>query len=192
MEKLIKGIGINDKSIRATVAGKLTKEYSLWINMLSRVNDKNYHLKYPTYSSCTISETFKYYHLFYNWCINQIGYNQDNFVLDKDLLVKGNKHYSENTCTFIPLVINNVIITRISCRGELPIGVSLHQGKYVARCKTNGKLKHIGVFTTIDSAFNAYKEFKESYIKELAELYKEHIDIRAYRALISYTVDLDD
>ena len=38
----------------------------------------------------------------------------------------------------------------------------------------------------------AYKQAKESFIKEQANNWKSQIDDRAYNALMNYTVDIDD
>ncbi|WP_423172691.1 hypothetical protein, partial [Stenotrophomonas sp. CASM112] len=54
----------------------------------------------------------------------QVGFGVKGFELDKDLLIKGNKVYSENTCIFIPAEINLLLIKREASRGEHLIGVS--------------------------------------------------------------------
>ena len=36
------------------------------------------------------------------------------------------------------------------------------------------------------------KKAKEAYIKEVAELYKDQIDIHVYEALMKYEVDIND
>ena len=41
-------------------------------------------------------------------------------------------------------------------------------------------------------AFRAYKEAKESYIKDLAYKYRHQIDVRAYNALMNYQVEVTD
>ena len=43
--------------------------------------------------------------------------------LDKDILVKGNKIYSPDTCCFVPKEVNTVFTKRQSKRGDYPIGV---------------------------------------------------------------------
>ena len=58
--------------------------------------------------------------------------------------------------------------------------------------RKNGKTHNIGRFKTIDLAFQAYKNAKEDYIKEVAELYKDQIDIRVYEALMKYEVSIND
>ena len=47
-------------------------------------------------------------------------------------------------------------------------------------------------FNTEIEAFNAYKQTKESYLKELANKWKDKIDARAYNALMNYQVEITD
>lgn len=192
MKKLVQGVGINDRTYPTKQGGKHTKEYSLWTNMLERCYNEKFHINQPTYVGCKVSDNFKQYSYFHEWCQTQIGFGDCDFSLDKDLIYKGNKEYNENNCVFIPLEINNVLVKRQSDRGLLPIGVCKHGVKFQAGCTINGVSKYIGLFTTPELAFNAYKTFKEAYIKEQAEKYKEIIDPRAYQALMNYEVSIDD
>lgn len=192
MEKLVYGVGINDRSCPAAVNGKSVKEYSLWTSMLERCYSVKFHTTQPAYLGCKVSDNFKHYTYFFEWCQTQIGFGNVDFQLDKDLLHKGNKIYSEDNCIFIPKHINGLIIKRHSDRGLLPIGVTKHGKNYKAQCSYNGKGKALGTFTTPELAFQAYKTFKESHIKELAEKYKDTIDSRAYQALMNYEVHIDD
>ena len=142
-----------------------------------------------------MSDKFKSYEYFYEWCHNQIGFGECGFQLDKDLLVKGNKVYSENTCVFIPKEINILLTKRDASRGKYLIGVSWNKtgNAFKARVSKNkGRSEYLGSFKTELEAFNAYKEAKESFIKEQAEKWKGKIDERAYNALMSYEVDITD
>ena len=47
-------------------------------------------------------------------------------------------------------------------------------------------------FNTELEAFNAYKKAKGSFVKEQANKFKSQIDIRAYNALMNYTVEITD
>ena len=58
--------------------------------------------------------------------------------------------------------------------------------------KNKGKQECLGYFKTEIEGFNAYKEAKENYLKELANKWKDKIDTRAYEALINYIVDIND
>ena len=192
MKKLVYGVGINDGKYPTTLNGLRTKEYRLWTNMLKRCYNEKFHEARPTYIGCNVSDNFKSYSYFYEWCQNQIGFGDCDFSLDKDLIYKGNKEYNPDNCIFIPEEINNVLIKSNAARGTLPIGVTKHGKNYKAQCSYNGKGKALGTFSTPELAFNAYKTFKEAYIKELAEKYKDTIDARAYNALMNYEVHIDD
>ena len=192
MTRLVKGVGINDGKYTATVDGKMRKEYTLWVHMLERCYNEKFHINQPTYVGCNVSDNFKQYSFFHEWCQTQIGFGIFGYSLDKDLIYKGNKEYSETACVFIPLEINNVLTKRQSDRGLLPIGVCKHRVKFQAGCTINGVSKYIGLFDTPELAFNAYKTFKEAHIKELAEKYKDTISQRAYNALMNYEVDIND
>ena len=189
------GVGILGNKYPSKVNGVLTKEYILWKHMLERCYSDALKKKYPTYEGCEVSDNFKSYEYFYEWCQKQIGFGNQGWHLDKDLLVKGNNVYSESTCVFIPAEINQVLIKREALRGEYLIGVYWHKkGKaFVATVNKNkGKSEYLGLFKTEIEAFNAYKTAKEAFIKEQAEKWKSQIDERAYDALMNYTVNIDD
>ena len=189
------GVGILGTKYPSRVNGVKTKEYVLWKSMLQRCYSDTSKKKKPTYEGCEVSDNFKSYEYFYEWCHKQIGFNNKDWHLDKDLLIKGNKVYSESTCVFIPQEINSLLIKRESLRGEYPIGVYWHNASkaFEARVSKNkGKQECLGYFKTEIEAFNAYKIAKESFIKEQAEKWKSQIDPRAYNALINYTVNIDD
>ena len=193
------GIGVVGNKYPITVDGVKTKEYNLWCSMLTRCYSDVYKKQKPTYKDCEVSENFKSYEYFYEWCNEQIGFGADGngnpFQLDKDLLIKGNKVYSEDSCVFIPKDINLLLTKCVASRGEYLIGVSWHdKGKaFMAQVNKNkGKSEHLGFFNTELEAFNAYKTAKESFVKEQAEKWKSQIDTRAYEALMTYEVSIDD
>ena len=192
----VHGIGVTGTKYQSTSNGVETKEYMLWKSMLERCySDSAYQKKRPTYKDCEVSENFKSYKYFYEWCNKQIGFDVKGFDLDKDLLVKGNKVYSENTCVFIPREINQVLTKCTASRGKHLIGVcwSKTANAFKAMVRINkGKQEFLGYFKTEIEAFKAYKEAKESFIKEQAEKWKSQIDIRAYNALMNYTVEITD
>ena len=191
----VDGIGILGTKYPSKVNGVQTKEYVLWKHMLQRCYSDVCKKKYPTYEGCQVSENFKSYEYFYEWCHEQVGFGNEGFHLDKDLLVKGNKIYSENTCVFIPQEINSLLTKSTASRGKHLIGVCWNKrdNAFVARvCKNKGKRENLGYFNTELEAFNAYKTAKETFIKEQANKWKGQIDERAYLALINYEVHIDD
>ena len=189
------GIGITGTKYPTKINGVLTKEYTLWKSMLERCYSDVLKKRCPTYEGCEVSDKFLYYEYFYEWCNKQIGFSNKDWHLDKDLLVKGNKLYSENTCVFIPSEINTLLTKREASRGENLIGVcwsKTHKAFRVMVCKNRGKPEHLGYFKTEIEAFRAYKQAKETFIKEQANKWKDKIDIRAYEALMNYEVNIDD
>ena len=189
------GVGISGTKYPITINGRNTKEYALWCDMLRRCYSATYKKKHPTYEGCEVSDKFKSYEYFYEWCCNQIGFGVEGFELDKDLLVKGNKVYSEDSCTFTPKEINQVLVKRESSRGKYLIGVSWNNTNkaFVATVRKNkGKREYLGSFNIEIEAFNAYKKAKEAFVKEQAEKWESQIDERAYKALMNYEVNIDD
>lgn len=185
------GVGVVGNSKTISKDGCVLKEYVTWTSMLSRCYSSSNLARFPTYKDCSVSENFKYYPYFKEWYSSQIGHNQEGWHLDKDILVEGNKVYSEDTCVFVPPEIN-VMLAKTSQNKDAGnyIGVRAVKGsrKFSARITLNGKERHLGCFDTPEEAFYSYKEAKESYIKEVANKWKDQIDPRVYEALMKYEV----
>ena len=189
------GVGILGTKYPATVNGVKTKEYDLWCGMLKRCYSDNYKKKNQTYMGCEVSDKFKSYEYFYEWCHKQVGFGNQDWQLDKDLLFKGSKVYSEDSCVFIPKEINSLLTKSDKVRGKHLIGVHYHKRDkaFVARVNKNkGNPEHLGYFKTEVEAFKAYKTAKEAFIKEQANKWKSQIDDRAYNALMNYQVEITD
>ena len=191
----VHGVGISGAKYSPTINGVKTKEYALWQSMLQRCYSDTYQNRYQTYEGCKCSENFKSYEYFYEWCHKQVGFGMDGFELDKDLLIKGNKVYSENTCVFIPSEINSLLIKCTTSRGKYLIGVCWDKNGKAFKAQVNkgkGKREHLGLFNTELEAFKAYKKAKEAFVKEQANKWRGKIDPRAYNALMNYEVNIDD
>lgn len=191
-DRLVYGFGISD--IPVSINGVHLPEYKIWKAMLRRCYSKNRSTYSKNYLLCTVSDDFKYFSNFKKWCQTQIGFGEDGFHLDKDLLVKGNKIYSKDTCVFLPSEINIMIINQNNKRGDCPIGVCFNKklGKYQSTVTTRGKAVHLGLFESPVSAFKAYKKEKELILIDFAMLYKDRISEKAFKALINYNVDIND
>lgn len=189
------GVGVIGDKYPSKLNGNWKREYSLWSGMLCRCHSSKLKSRQPSYEKCQTSNNFNSYTYFHEWCHEQAGFNDSSFHLDKDLLIRGNKTYSEDTCVFIPHEINLALIKRDRDRGKYPIGVYYRKrdARFAAQINTNeGMQKNLGYFSNELDAFHAYKQAKESYLKELAEKHKQHIDIRAYDALMSYEITIND
>ena len=58
--------------------------------------------------------------------------------------------------------------------------------------ENNKKVIYLGTYNTIEEAFLAYKIFKENYIKQVADEYKDLIPQRLYEAMYKYEVEIND
>jgi hypothetical protein len=163
-----------------------SESYKIWMGIIKRCGD----VKHPTYIDCKICEEWKVYSNFKKWFDKR---HIEGFHLDKDILVKGNKVYSPNTCCFVPREINNLFIKCQNTRGEYPIGVKkCTNRKGFSATIYKGKKEYVGYFSTPIDAFNAYKEAKENWIKQVADKWKDKLDPKVYQALYNYQVEITD
>ena len=179
--------------------GKLTDEFDIWHGMLQRCYDPKFHKKYPTYKGCKVEEYLLNFQHMGEW-INENYYKVpgEQMCLDKDILYKGNKVYSRDTCIFVPERINLLFIKHNKARGKNPIGVSdLPSGNYQALCSNGyGKQINLGMYLTKEKAFQVYKQYKEKVIKEVIDSYEgvipEPFYSRLKKAMYNYKVEIDD
>lgn len=185
--------------------GKLTNAYKTWVSMIQRCYDPYELNKYPTYIDCYVCKEWHCFQNFAKWWEENV-YNCDNerLHLDKDILFKGNKIYSPETCILVPERINVLFVKCNKARGKYPIGVSedinkkYGYKKLYSSCSVleNGKRKkkNLGRFPLNRpfQAFYTYKIFKENYIKQVAEEYRGLIPNKLYNALCSYKVEIND
>jgi len=170
-----------------------TKAFQTWQSMKSRcIVGGSQQRRYPAYIGCTVSENFKDFQYFADWCHEQVGYGLDNYDLDKDILVPNNKIYHEDICVFVPHKLNVFLTDRRLHRGEYPIGVSLDKGKYFrATIMKFGKQKTIGTYKTVEEAHAAYcKEKKLAAVEWAYKILEEDIpvDIRVIQALLNWEI----
>ena len=176
------------------------KVYSrLWNKVLLRAYCEKNLTEHTTYEDVEVCEDWYNFQNFAAWCETQKFFNAkdekgNSYHLDKDILVKGNKIYSPDTCCFVPQYVNKLLSKRDKMRGECLVGVTYSgkYGRYIAGISIFGKHRHIGSFDTEIEAFQAYKQAKEKHIKEVANLWKDRIDERVYQALLNYEVHIDD
>ena len=188
--------------LKATNNKKNIQSYTSWKGMLFRVYDKKMHETHKTYKGCSTCQDWHCYENFKIWYDNnyyELG--QEKMCLDKDILLKGNKIYSPNTCIFVPNRINTLFTKSNKTRGNCPIGVFYN--KKIKNYRTmyskfnDGKSKNvnIGSFKTPEEAFYAYKQTKESYIKQVADEYKSKYPTfpqKLYDAMYRYEVEITD
>jgi len=191
---LVYGVGVNDWVGNVNVDGKLIWEYDLWHDMLKRCFSEKFKQKYPTYEGVTCSKDWLSMTKFIEDVSQMRGYGLKGLELDKDILQKGSKLYSKDTCCFVPHEVNNLLIKSDKARGEYPVGVCFHKraGKFRASIRINGKQKDLGYFTTPEEAFQVYKLAKEAQIKVVAQQWQHLLDEKVFQALLDYEVNIND
>jgi hypothetical protein len=99
-----------------------SKIYITWQSMLQRCYDGKYQQKYPTYKECTVCDDWHNLQVFAEWFEENY---KENCALDKDVLLKGNKIYNPENCTFIPQEINKLFIKSNQARGLIQLPKNL-------------------------------------------------------------------
>jgi hypothetical protein len=193
-DKDVYGVGyLGEGEYKTRIKGIVTNHYKMWFPMMVRCYSDKYKTKQPSYTNVFASEEWHNFQTFSKWIdANYYEIEGERMCLDKDILIKGNKIYSPDTCLIVPIKINNLFIKSASRRGNLPIGVEKDEyGFRAAMCK-QGKRNSFGHFKTPEEAFLTYKIQKEQHIKEIADQYKDKIPKKIYDALYSYKVEITD
>lgn len=177
--------GYND--IGCNENGKESRAYVHWKSMMLRCYSEKSLNRLPTYRECYVCNEWLTFSNFKKWFDKNYI---EGYSLDKDIIIKGNKIYSPETCCFVPVAINNIVIKRKKYRGTLPIGV----GRSKNRFRSFIHNRHLGVFDTPGEAFLAYKKAKEEEIVYKATYYFKNgmISERVYNALINHKVEITD
>ena len=175
------------------------REYGLWSSMLRRVKHARNDL---SYNDVEIHHEWYDFQIFAEWCngnkfLNSKDSNGKVYHLDKDILIRGSRKYSPETCCFVPQEVNALVLSNRNRRGSLPVGVIYckRDRKYIAHLRdgsTTRVPKNLGYFDTSEEAFYAYKKAKESHIKEVAEKWKGRIEDKVQQALINWEIYIND
>ncbi len=172
------------------------KARRLWNDMYSRCYNEKLHKRFPEYIGCAICDYWlEDKERFYKWVEeNYYMIGNEQMDLDKDILVKGNKVYSPETCVFVPHTINTILLNCKRKRGEYPVGVSYDKTKekYRAALKVGDRNIKLGHYNTAAEAFMDYKRHKEALILVTADRYKGKIPDSVYEAMVNWKIEIDD
>ncbi len=165
-----------------------------WRHMLSRATGNT---RPARYCDAQVCEDWHNLQNFLEWAILQEGYNcvEDNgksWHLDKDIVVRGNKLYSPETCVFVPNEINTFFSDKdIGTTGKRgvnhiqPASAGAQDG-YVARCHVGSIREYLGYYDTPEQAHAAYFARKLSAARALADKWHGSVDVRVIRALRNF------
>ena len=173
---------------------KIIREYNVWSAMIKRCFDENPKGKLLRYKDVACCAEWKLFWNFYEWLHEQENFDywlsHKDAQIDKDILSKGNKIYSPETCLLVPHCVNLLFRDYSNARKTtLPVGVYEHRDRYMAYY-----CKRLGFYDTLEEAFQAYKAAREAHIKEVAEreYQKGTISKKCYDAMMVYTVEITD
>lgn len=173
------------------------ESYDRWHYMMNRCYSKAIHELQPEYEGCSVCDEWLNYSNFKLWYDEHVvpwKMLREDYELDKDILIKGNKVYSPETVSFVPKIINSLFTNGKNNRGDCPLGVYYEKDrdKYRACMSFMGKRIKLGTFNTAKEAFARYKEYKEEFIKDMAEQYKGEIPDKIYQAMVKWEVEITD
>ena len=149
-----------------------TKYYNTWKGLIARCNGKD-----KFYLDCTLDKKWESLSNFKKWFENNYyEIDSETMDLDKDILVKYNRVYGENTCIFVPHSIN--------CLFSGGIDITYTQNdKYMVRGIVDGKRIGLGTYENYNYARSIAIENKERHINNTLLKYKYKIPEKIYKAL---------
>lgn len=192
--KSVHGIGyLGIGNYEASKDYKKSQSYISWGGMLGRCYSEQFLERTPSYKDVCVYNGWYNFQNFAKWHEeNWKPWMDSSWDLDKDILIKGNKIYSPETCCFVPQEINKLFCKSNSIRGRYPIGVKKVGKRFEAKLYIKNNPIYLGTFDTSEEAFQAYKIAKEQYIKEMADKWGGQITKACYEAMYAYQVEITD
>jgi len=172
---------------------KETKKYRTWSHILERGHWDKTKSKRQDYEDLNVCIEWHCFQNFGDWFDTVYNSNyMEKWHIDKDILIKGNKIYSPETCCLVPHDINVLFSNKTKENKDTPSGVTRRGKKFRAKCSMWKKPVDLGTFSSEIEAAITVKKAKEKYIKEVADVWKPLIDIKVYQAMYNYTVDYEN
>jgi len=162
--------------------------YEVWRGMLRRCYDEKLQEKIPTYIGCTVADEWHDFQNFAKWYTSHDYYGLD-YHLDKDLMFRGNKIYSKETCSLVPAKINTILTNLSASNSKSLTGVTYKEkkGLFQARIKSSGIVRNLGFFETEIEAHNAYIRNKEKIVKMAAIEHRYEMEEVIFKALMNWS-----
>lgn len=167
-----------------------TRAYYDWYNMLNKCHGPRSECR--TYDGCIICPEWYDYQNYKAW-------HEENFytvdgepmVIDKDILdpYKRPKAYGSDTCLCLPQRIN---LAAMQGRNGRKAGTVRVRDCYAARVYFGKKLRIIGIYSTPEEAFEAYKAEKEKHVRSFAKIYKDVLPEHVIQAILVWEYVVDD
>lgn len=173
--KLVYGIGVNDADYSITKC----RVYKRWCGILRRCSDITIRKSY--YEGCTLDPKWISFLNFKAWA--ELNSLSDSLVVDKDILVSGNKIYGPDTCCVVPQYVNNSISCIRKSVGDYPVGVfwssHLKTRPFESMINTCTGRVRLGRFSSPEEAHKAWQEAKVSVIEDVIKRYSKEPDFNS-------------
>ena len=188
---LVCGIGINDvEFVKTTTKNGVQstyKPYDVWRQMLRRVYDVEYNSTLPTYKNASVDQ---------NWLslsnflqdLKKLNWNPC-LQLDKDLKIKGNKHYSIDTCMCIPATLNSFLtLPNKDFTGKYPLGVHWNSLEKVFKTQVGIDGKQTYIFRSKDP-YLCHRKWQEEKLKQAKSFLAEYPEVLRVVSQLQYEID---
>lgn len=166
------GVGRHKSRFPGEGIGKENPAHMTWTGIMGRCYIKD-EIMYPRYGGkgAIVGESWHDFQNFADWYESNIPPGS-GLQVDKDIIVKGNMLYSEQTCVAVPSYINSIF-------KKNPAGKSLmgtYKDKkglgYKATLKVDGKAINLGYFRQELDAHRAWQTAKVGFIYEMINRYE--------------------
>lgn len=194
------GVGyLGEGKYQPIVNKKKSLAYKYWISMIERCYSKDFQYKHKNYLKSTVCDEWHNFQNFAEWFYNNYyEVPNEKMELENNILKKGNTEYCPEYSIFAPKRINNLFVKMLNSldRNGLIGTRNYKNGKYGWQCSYINELgeykRATGTCNSEKEAFEAYKEFKEDYIKQVADEYINLIPRELYKAMWEYEIEIDD
>jgi hypothetical protein len=123
---------------RSRIGNVHTPSYVKWIEMLRRCYSERQLRKDPNYFDCYVCDEWLNYQNFAPWYDKNYPRDGENYHLDKDIKISGNKVYGPDTCLFVTPSENAIHAHAITCKLVSPDGDIVEVYNMSNFCRVNG------------------------------------------------------
>ena len=119
------------------------------------------------------------------WNKNMYHIGTERMHLDKDILIKGNKVYSPDTCLIVPQSINEIFHSSGKKKKDADLPYTIIRAAR-GRFAVSYRGKALGVYDTVEEASDTYLRSKRHYIRKKVESMENELPDKVKEALLSW------
>ncbi|MDF2784198.1 MAG: hypothetical protein K0S95_733 [Pantoea eucrina] len=137
--------------------------------------------KAKSYEDVEICDEWYTFSIFYRWFAKN---HEEGWVIDKDIIIEGNRIYSPETCLMVAPLLNSLFRRSSSKHGIKGVYFDKRTSKYYAQIRIDGKTKQSGSSLDINYAHQHYVELRKKRLIELLERFSDCTNSYAYERLV--------